>query len=228
MEAAYAHPNDVELSEWIGERTEKTPAETCAFNAGRAQHGRSGEIRQRFLQRRAEVCGDSGDIDTFFDLIDYDDEKSFGMVDLTRHAPRSIYDANLAGLAGLGRVVDKARAFNNKALGEYWFGEDSGFDRRILAFIGVEADEFAAALKEHADDESFLGWLGERLSGKNDQEIAEFNHGLWTLGPSNDQQWAFVRKVVGNLDPERQDICCFAALTALDDKVYFARFKAGV
>jgi hypothetical protein len=48
------------------------------------------------------------------------------------------------------------------------------------------------------------------------------------MGPSNDNQWTFVRSAVGNLDARRQDICCFAAITALDDKVSFARFKAGV
>ncbi len=228
MEAAYANPNDVELGEWIGERVEKKPPEICSFNAGRARFGNFGEIRERFLERRSEICGERGDIDTFFDLMDYDDEKSFGMVDLTRHAPRSIYDTNLAGVAGLGRAIDKGRAFNTNTLGEYWYGDDSGFDRAVLAFVGVAADEFATALKEHADDEAFLDWLGERLSGKSEQEIFEFNHGIWTVTPSNEHQWAFVRKVVGDLDPKRQDICCFAALTTLDDKVFFARFKAGV
>ena len=73
-----------------------------------------------------------------------------------------------------------------------------------------------------------LAWLGERVSGKSTEEIEKFNQQLWTAAPRNDHQWAFVRKVVGALDPKRQDICCFAAMTALDDKVYFARLKAGV
>lgn len=229
MEAAYANPNDKELSEWIGQRVQKTPPEICTFNASRAQFGRFGEVRARFLARRAAVCGeDAAGIDTFFDLNDYDDEKSFGIVDLTRHAPRSIYDTSVGGVAGLARAIDKARAYNSDLLGEYWYGEDSGVDRGVLAFVGCKADAFAEELKKHGDDAEVLAWLGERVSGKSTEEIEKFNQQLWTAAPRNDHQWAFVRKVVGALDPKRQDICCFAAMTALDDKVYFARLKAGV
>jgi len=228
MEAAYANPNDAELGEWIGARVEKTPPEICIYNASRAQFGRFGEAREALVRRRSEVCPERGDIETFFSLMDYDDEKSFGIVDLTRHAPRSIYDTSLAGMAGLGRAIDKGRAFNSNTLGEYWFGDDSGFDRAVLEFVGVKAEAFAEALKEKTDDESILDWLGEGLSGKSEEEIAEFNHDVWTLGPSNDHQWAFVHNTVGELDSKRQDICCFAAITTLDDSVYFARFKAGV
>jgi hypothetical protein len=228
MEGAYANPNDTELSEWIGERVEKTPSEICTFNATRAQFGRSGEAGGYLVNRRNEICPERVDIETFFDLVDYDDEKSFALVDLSRHAPRGIYDTSLAGVAGLARAIDKGRAFNSNTLGEYWYGEDSGFDRKVLEFVGVKADEFAEALKERQSDEDVLAWLGERLSGKGEQEIADFNQSIWTMGPSNEGQWAFVRSTVGALDPKRQDLCCFAAMTALDDSVSFARFKAGV
>ncbi|MGY8825223.1 MAG: DUF5069 domain-containing protein [Candidatus Latescibacterota bacterium] len=229
VQAAYANPNDRELSEWIGERVQKTPPEICAFNASRAQFGRFGEVRERFMVRRAAVCGENTSaIDTFFDLIDYEDELSFGIVDLTRRAPRSIYDTSVGGVAGLARAIDKARAYNSDLLGEYWYGEDSGVDRGVLIFVGAKPGGFAEALKENGGDEEALAWLGEGLRTKAPEEIEKFNHDLWTMGPRNDHQWAFVRNVVGSLDPQRQDICCFAAMTVLDDKVYFARFKAGV
>ena len=228
MEAAYAHPNDTELSEWIAERVEKTPSEKCTFNALRAQFGRFGEVRAAFLQRREEVGCERSDVDTYFDLMDVDDEKSFGVVDLRRHAPRSIYDTSAAGLAGLARAIDKARAYNCRMLGTYWFGEDSGFDRAILKFVDTSAADFAAAMETCADDEAVLAWLGQRISGKSEEEKAHFNQSLWTASPRGDHQWAAIRKVVGALDPRRQDVCCFAAMTALDDSVFFARMKAGV
>jgi len=53
-------------------------------------------------------------------LLDYDDEQSFGLVDLTRHAPRNPYDDSAGGLAGLARMIDKARAANSGTLGKYW------------------------------------------------------------------------------------------------------------
>ncbi len=228
MEAAYANPNDTELSEWIGQRVEKTPPEKCTFNALRAQFGRFGEVRAAFLRRREEVGCDRSDVDTYFDLMDVDDELSFGVVDLRRHAPRSIYDASVAGIAGLARAIDKARAYNCRMLGSYWFGDDSGFDRAVLELVGTTAVEFAEAMNACVDDEAVLAWLGARASDKSDEEKAEFNQSLWTASPRGDHQWAAVRKVVGALDPRRQDVCCFAAMTALDDSVFFARMKAGV
>lgn len=228
MEAAYAHPNDIELTEWIAERVERTPAEKCAFNAMRAQFGRFGEPRAAFLLRKEEVGCNRGEVDTFFDLMDYDDEKSFGIVDLRRHAPRSIYDVSVGGIAGLARTIDKARAANCRMLGAYWFGDDSGFDRSVLQFVGTTAGEFAEALKTCREDDAVWEWLGDRVANKDLNEVEQFNTRIWTVSPSNENQRAFVRKTVGALDPRRQDICCFAAVTTLDDRVFFARMKAGV
>lgn len=228
MEAAYTHPNDIELTEWIAERVEKTPAEKCAFNAMRAQFGRFGEARAAFLLRKEEVGCDRGEVDTFFDLMDFDDEKSFGIVDLRRHAPRSIYDVSVGGIAGLARTIDKARAAHCRMLGAYWFGDDSGFDRSVLQFVGRTADEFVEVIKTCDGDDAVWAWLGDRVADKNPKEIEQFNIDIWTVSPRNENQLAFVRKVVGTLDPRRQDICCFAAMTALDDRVFFARMKAGV
>jgi len=228
MEAAYAHPNDTELGEWIVERVEKTPAEKCAFNAMRAQFGRLGEARSAFLRRKEEVGCDWGEVDTFFDLMDFDDEKSFGIVDLRRHAPRSIYDVSVGGVAGLARIIDKARAAHCRMLGAYWFGDDSEFDRQILQFIGTAADEFSAAIKECDGDDAVWDWLRGRVTGKDPGEIEAFNISIWTFYPRSEDGLAFIRKAVGALDPRRRDIDCFAAVTELDDRVFFARMKAGV
>ncbi|MEE3259530.1 MAG: DUF5069 domain-containing protein [Candidatus Latescibacterota bacterium] len=226
--AAYQNPNDAELSEWIAERCEKTAAAKSAFNAGRASVGRYGEMHERLVVRRAEVAPERGDLETFFDLQDLDDELGFGLMDLRRHPPRSPFDQSVGGMVCLARMIDKFRALNCNCMGEYWCGEDSGFDRRILEFLGLAQEEFAAAVKEQATDEAVVAWLGERLSGKSDEERAQFNEKILTLGPSNDRQWNFLRGAVARLDPSRTDIETFAALTLLDDKVYFARCKAGV
>ncbi len=227
-EAAYQNPNDTELSEWIAERCERTAAEKSIFNTQRANVGRYGEMAERLAVRRAEVAPNRGDIETFFDLQDLDDELSFGLMDLRRHPPRSAFDQSVGGLACLARMVDKFRAFNCDCLGPYWCGEDSGFDRRILEFIGFSQEEFAAGLKGQDSDEAVVEWLGARLSGKSEGERAELNQVLLTLGPTNDRQWNFLRGAIGRLDPSRTDIETFTALTELDDKVYFARLKAGV
>ena len=228
MEAAYANPNDTELSEWIAERVERTPAEKSAFNAVRAEFGRLGEARAAFLQRKEEVGCDRGEVDTFFDLMDFDDEKSFGLVDLRRHAPRSIYDVSVGGIAGLARAIDKARAAHCRMLGAYWFGDDSGFDRLVLQFVGTNAGELVEVVETCDGDDAVWTWLGDRVTGKDPAEIEAFNRNIWTVSPRSDNQRAFMHKAVSALDPSRKDIDSFAAMTTLDDRVSFARMKAGV
>ena len=227
-QAAYENPNDDELSEWIAERCEKSAADKSVFNAWRANVGRYGEMHERLKMRRAEVAPERGDIETFFDLQDLDDELSFGLTDLRRHPPRSPFDLSVGGLACLARMIDKFRAAHCNCLGEYWFGEDSGFDRAVLEFLGIDQEAFAEAIAANGTDEAIVAWLGEQLSGKSEEDKAEFNQRLLTASPRNDRQQSFLVNAVSRLDASRTDIESFAALVLLDDKVSFARLKAGV
>ena len=227
-QAAYENPNDDELTEWIAERCEKSAADKSILNAWRANVGRYGEMHERLKMRRAEVAPERGDIETFFDLQDLDDELSFGLTDLRRHPPRSPFDQSVGGLACLARMIDKFRAAHCNCLGEYWCGEASGFDRAILDFLGIEEEAFAEAIASNGTDEAMERWLGEQLANKNEEDKAEFNQRLLTAGPRNDQQQGYLLNAISRLDASRTDIESFAALTLLDDKVSFARLKAGV
>ena len=227
-QAAYENPNDDELSEWVAERCEKSAADKSIFNAWRANVGRYGEMHERLKMRRAEVAPERGDVQSFFDLQDLDDELSFGLTDLRRHPPRSAFDQSVGGLACLARMIDKFRAAHCNCLGEYWCGEDSGFDRAVLDFLGLDQAAFAEAIAANGTDEALVAWLGERLSGKSEEDKAEFNQRLLTASPRNDRQQDFLRNAVSRLDASRTDIESFAALVLLDDKVSFARLKAGV
>lgn len=227
-QAAYENPNDHELSEWIADRCEKSAADKSVFNAWRANVGRYGEMHQRLALRRAEVAPDRGDIETFFDLQDLDDELSFGLTDLHRHPPRSPFDQSVGGLACLARMIDKFRAQADHCLGEYWCGEDSGFDRAVLDFLGLNAAVFAEAIAANGTDDSLVAWLGGRLADKGEAEKERFNQRLLTAGPRNNRQQSFLRAAIARLDASRTDIESFAALTLLDDTVSFARLKAGV
>ena len=227
-QAAYENPNDDELSEWIAERCDKSAADKSVFNAWRANVGRYGEMHERLKMRRAEVAPERGDVQSFFDLQDLDDELSFGLTDLRRHPPRSAFDQSVGELACLARMIDKFRAAHCNCLGEYWCGEDSGFDRAVLGFLGIDQEAFAEAIAANGTDEALVAWLGERLSSKSEEDKAEFNQRLLTASPRNDRQQSFLVNAVSRLDASRTDIESFAALTLLDDKVSFARLKAGV
>ena len=226
-EAAYENPNDRELGDWVRSQTQRTASEISVFNAERVRFGLTGQGRERLNLLRSRLCPERVEIDRVFDLIDYDDQNSFGIVDLNRRPPRSPYDTGVGGLAGLARMIDKARAVRSDTLGEYWFGDESGFDRAVLTFLGLGQDEFLSGLDNGETDEAIAGWLGVRLD-KPEEEITNFTLDLQNLGPSNERQWRFLRNAVNHLDSSRTDIQSFTALTELDDQIYFARFRAPV
>jgi hypothetical protein len=227
-EAAYQNPNDLELGEWVRVHAACTQAQISAFNARRSARGlHTPETREFFLERRNSVCPERTDITTFSEILDYEDEKMFGLVDLTRHAPRSPYDTGVGGLVSLGRMIDKARATAKGTQGGYWYGKDSGIDRALLEFLGLSQEEFAAALEKCPTDEAVVQWLGPRLQ-KPQAEIEAFNERMRRYGPANERGWNYLRGEVAKLDPSRTELTTFFALMVLDDKISFARLRAGV
>ncbi|MBM3279090.1 MAG: DUF5069 domain-containing protein [Candidatus Handelsmanbacteria bacterium] len=227
-EGAYRNPNDLELAEWVRARTRCTQAQISAFNAKRSARGlHTSETREFFLERRNSVCPDRTDITTFSEILDFEDEKIFGLVDLTRHAPRNPYDTSVGGLVSLGRMIDKARATAKGTQGGYWYGTDSGIDRALLELLGLSQEEFAAGLREHLTDEAVVQWLGLRLQ-KPQAEIDAFNERMRSYGPTAERGWNFLRGAVANSDPSRTELTTFFAMIVLDDKITFARLRAGV
>ena len=57
-------------------------------------------------------------------------------MDLTHQPPRRPTNLSIAGIIGVARLTDKARAHNNETLGEYLYGETSGLDRRVPNVFG--------------------------------------------------------------------------------------------
>ena len=227
VEGAYENPNDDELSEWIAARSEVSKGAISMLNGELCDMGiRTPVLGKRFAKRRGEICPDRPDVETFFDLIDIDDQQSFGIVDLTRRPPRSPYERSIGGVMGLARMLDKARAFASGHLGEYYFGDDSGFDRWVMELLGLTQEEVVGAAREHATDEAFAAWLGSRLD-RSEAEIAVHNERLSEYSPGNERQERFFAKAIANLDRSRTDIRTFAALSLLDDAIVFARLHAG-
>ena len=225
-EAAWNNPNDAELTEWIRAQAAYTASTVSVLNewlTGRGIH--TPGIEETFRTRRDEVCPGRVEVTTYLELMDIDDELSFGIVDLSRRPPRSPFDNSLGGAYGLARMIDKGRAHNVGLGGAYWFGEDSGFDRRILAFLDVTQQEFAEALKRHATDADVVSWLGDRLKGA---DVAACNRSLVELAPTSDGASAFLTAGVKANDPARSDIGTFMALVLLDDQLFLARLRSRV
>ena len=228
QEAAWTNPNDIELGDWMRAHTLRTQAEMLHFNYQISHKGPDDDRgRAIFKETLDRVAPERTDVVTWFDLLDLDDEHDYGLVDLTRHAPRSPYNAEAMGLNGLARLIDKGRAALGNSLGRYYFGDDSPVDRSILAFLGLSTDTFKTALKKHPAEADLVAWI-KTHTGKTEADIAAFNAEFLSRGPQGDAQTTWFRNVAHSLDSDRTDITTFAALMHLDDLMTYTCLKAGV
>lgn len=225
QEAAYHNVNNIELSNWVHNNTKRTQAEISHFNYDIAHKGPdTDELQTIFNQVRDRVAPGRIDITAWFDLLDLDDEQDYGIVDLTRHAPRSPYNTSLMGLMGLARLIDKGRAKLSHSLGDYLYGRDSLLDSFLLRFLEISASDFLDMLKKNTTDEAVVS----ALHPKSEEDIAKFNADLSSRSPRTRAQTSWFKGRVKGLDPHRPDLATLLALVQLDDQIAFARQKAGV
>ena len=136
-------------------------------------------------------------------------------MDLTHQPPRRPTNLSVAGIVGAARLTDKARAHNAETLGEYLYGESSGLDQRVLTFLGISADAYAAAADEH-DDAALGQWVIE-TSGKTEAEIAEFNDAAISQLPDTEGHKQRLKERLALYAPGRTDITTVLQSMELDD-----------
>ena len=136
-------------------------------------------------------------------------------MDLTRQPPRRPSNLSIAGIVGVARMTDKARAHNAETLDDYIYGESSGLDQRVLTFLGISADNFAEAVDEH--DDSALGHWVLETSGKTAAEIAEFNDAALTQLPDTEAHKQRLKDRLARFAPGRTDITTVLQSMELDD-----------
>ncbi len=68
----------------------------------------------------------------------------------------------IGGLPWLARMTDKARAKVEGTIGDYIY--PCPLDQRVLAELGLSADEFAAIVTEHDTDTAVVGAVKDRLA----------------------------------------------------------------
>ncbi len=91
--------------------------------------------------------------------------------------PRGLLNKEVAGICGVARLTDKARAAHAGTLGRYKYGADSQQDSAILAFLGVSAETFQESAVAIENDVRFGVWVLD-TSGRSDAEITDFNRKL--------------------------------------------------
>ena len=218
-EAADAH-DDTALGHWVLETSGKTAAEIAEFNdAALSQLPDTDAHKQRLKDRLARYAPGRTDITTVLQSMELDDWGSFWQVDLTAGPPRSVRAKDIAGICGVARMADKARAERAEKIGAYVYGDDSGQDVRILTFLSISAADFQEAAVNNPNDLEIGAWVLENC-GKSQGEIDAFNETLVNYGPNEASQERFNARIQ-EIDPSRTDIATWVALQDLDDQLSF-------
>ena len=218
-EAADEH-DDTALGHWVLETSGKTAAEIAAFNdTALSQLPDTDAHKQRLKDRLARYAPGRTDITTVLQSMELDDWGSFWQVDLTAGPPRSARAKDIAGICGVARMADKARAERAEKIGEYVYGDDSGQDVRILTFLGISAADFQEAAVNNPNNLEIGAWVLENCD-KSQDEIEDFNETLVNYGPNEASQARFNARIQ-EIDPSRTDIATWVALQDLDDQLSF-------
>lgn len=218
-EAADEH-DDAALGQWVLETSGKTEAEIAEFNDDVIRQNPDTEgHKQRLKERLARFAPGRTDITTVLQSMELDDWGSFWQVDITVGPPRSARAKDVGGICGVARMADKARAHRAEKIGEYVYGDDSGQDIRILAFLGISAADFQEAAVNNPNNLEIGAWVLEN-SGKSQDEIDEFNDTLVNYGPNEATRERFEARCQ-EVDPTRTDITTWVQLQDVDDQLSF-------
>lgn len=212
--------DDVTLSAWMLDQGKKTDEEIDAFNKSELERLPADKKHQQLLEERlAKYAPDRTDIKTVLQSIELDDWGCFWQVDLTTGPPRSARSKDVAGICGVARMADKARADRAGNIGDYKYGDISGQDVRILEFLGVSADDFQEAAVKNPNDIELSEWVQENCD-KSQEEIDTYNHAMVNRGPDDTTRERFEARRQ-EVDPTRTDITTWVALQDLDDELSF-------
>ncbi len=141
-------------------------------------------------------------------------------LDLTQRPPRSVR-ARLGGYAGLPRMLDKGRATIIGKNGEYHY--DCPLDKRVLSFLGIEAEALKEQLAADKSDSEILEWINANSKTKpSEWEIEQWSCYLVARGPASDAETlGYFADMIGKISKTREDIHSWSDLLDLDDYVSF-------
>jgi hypothetical protein len=92
----------------------------------------------------------------------------------------------LGGVVFLPRTIDKMRAHLAGTAGEY--NAMRGLSSRLFDLYGVSAEDFSEAVRQSPGDEGVLRWLQEHGTKQpSAEEIKQYNEGVLSAGPQNDE-----------------------------------------
>ncbi len=104
--------------------------------------------------------------------------------------PRDILNKEVAGICGVARMTDKARAVHKGSIGRYKYGNDSEQDTTILAFLGISVETFQETAVRIENDVRLGTWILDNCE-VSDADISNFNTEMQTMWHNKRQHPSF-------------------------------------
>lgn len=107
--------------------------------------------------------------------------------------PRDLLSKEVAGICGVARLADKARAAHTGDIGSYKYGADSEQDTAILSFLGISAEAFQEAAVRIDHDVKLGAWILDNCE-RSSEEVSKFNRKMKTWWQSKMPQDDFSKR----------------------------------
>ena len=118
--------------------------------------------------------------------------------------PRDLLNKEVAGICGVARLTDKARAAHAGEIGSYKYGADSKQDTAILSFLGISAEAFEEVAVQIDNDVRLGAWVLDNC-GRSDKDIFTFNRKLrsWWKNKIPQDSFSKRRRELGQQEENR-------------------------
>ena len=107
--------------------------------------------------------------------------------------PRDLLNKEVAGICGVARLTDKARAAHTGEIGSYKYGADSEQDTAILAFLGISTEAFQEAAVQIDNDVKLGAWILDNCE-RSSEEVSKFNRKMKSWWQSKMPQDEFSKR----------------------------------
>ena len=132
---------------------------------------------------------------------------------LTKSFPRNP-KIKMSGLLMVPRMIDKARAYNAKTLGEYIF--PCPLDKIILEFLDIDHEEIIHLAQKLTDEEMAL-WINNRCLNRSEEDKEQVNQKIIEQKPNSQESLNRFNKLLNEINPTRADITTWVELLELDE-----------
>ena len=134
-------------------------------------------------------------------------------MDLNRLIPRSP-KKKVRGIVMIPRMLDKARAYNSKTLGEYIY--PCPLDQIILEFLDIDYREFACQA-QNLTDEKIDRWINEKTSHKSKDDKENINKKLLERKPDTQESLDRFNETINKIAPNVKNITTWVDLIDLEE-----------